>query len=211
MVLNADTTLANSINADGATITKATAGKGHWALGFDGLIHLPLIVGPATQRNDHDASASDSMFNELRSLTQKYGVRPSENAFITDIKTWLNCMSLTNIRTLDKFGPMATILTGQLAQVEGIPVIVSEQMRLADSDGKVTSGGNTAVTGRLLLVNRNQWRVGFRRELSIETDRDIQKRQNIMVASMRIALAERTGSPSTAKHTALQYNITDAP
>ena len=80
-------------------------------------------------------------------------------------------------------------------------------MRLAASDGKVTDGV-TGITGRILAANRSQWRVGFRRELSIETERDIQKRQNVMVVSMRIALSERSGSRSTATHTALQYNVT---
>ena len=41
----------------------------------------------------------------------------------------------------------------------------------------------------------------------IETERDIQKRQNVMVVSMRLALAERSGDRSTAEHTALTYNI----
>jgi hypothetical protein len=80
-------------------------------------------------------------------------------------------------------------------------------MRLAAADGKVTDGV-TGTTGRILATNRSQWRVGFRRELSIETERDIQKRQNVMVVSMRIALSERSGSRSSATHTALQYNVT---
>ena len=42
----------------------------------------------------------------------------------------------------------------------------------------------------------------------IETERDIQKRQNVMVVSMRLAFAERTGDRANAKHTALTYNIT---
>ena len=50
-------------------------------------------------------------------------------------------------------------------------------------------------------MNRTQWRLGFRRELMIETTRDIQKRQNIMVVSMRLAFMERTGTRSTASHT----------
>ena len=128
-----------------------------------------------------------------------------------DVDTYIRCLGITNFRTLDKLGPNATLLQGQLAAVEGIPVLVSEQMKAADADGKVTSGGNTNTTGRLLIVNRTQWRVGFRRELTIETERDIQKRQNVMVVSMRIAFAERTGNRSTATHTALQYNITAAP
>ena len=210
VLLNADTTATNNINADGATISKSDVGKGHWLLGFDGLVHLPLVDN-TSQANDHDASASDSMFNEIRGKLGRYGVRPSELAYVMDVDTYIRSLSITNFRTLDKLGPSATLLQGQLGAVEGIPVLVSEQMASADADGKVTSGGNTSNTGRLLITNRTQWRVGFRRELTIETERDIQKRQNIMVVSMRIAFAERTGSRSSATHTALQYNITDAP
>ena len=207
VLLNADTTALNNINADGATISTADAKKAQWLLGFDGLLHLPLVDN-TSQANNHNAAVSDAMFNEIRGKLGKYGVRPSELAYITDVNTYIKALSVDNFRTLDKLGPQATLLRGQLGSVEGIPVIVSEQMALADSDGKVTDAGNTANTGRLLIVNRSQWRVGFRRELLIETTRDIQKRQNIMVVSMRLAFMERTGSRSAATHTALQYNIT---
>ena len=148
------------------------------------------------------------MFNEVRSKLGKYGVRPSELTYIMDVNTYIRSLSISNFRTLDKLGPNATLLRGQLGAVEGIPVIVSEQMKVADTDGKVTDVGNGTNTGRLLIVNRSQWRVGFRRELAIETDRDIQKGQNIMVISMRLAFSERSGTRSSATHTALQYNIT---
>ena len=207
VVLNGDSTAVNNINADEATISKSDVGKGHWLLGFDGLLHLPLVDNTG-QANDHSAAVSDGMFNEVRGKLGKYGVRPSELAYLMDVNTYIRALSVDNFRTLDKLGPNATVLRGQLGAVEGIPVIVSEQMKLADTDGQVTDAGNVANTGRLLIVNRSQWRVGFRRELAIETDRDIQKRQNIMVVSLRIAFAERTGSRSTATHTALQYNIT---
>ena len=207
VLLNGDTTSANNINADGATISKTDAGKGHWLLGFDGLMHLPLVDNTG-QANDHNAAVSDDMFNEIRVKLGRYGVRPSELTYIMDVNTYIRSLSVANFRTLDKLGPNATMLRGQLGAVEGIPIIVSEQMKLADTDGKVTDAGNGTNTGRLLLANRSQWRVGFRRELAIETDRDIQKRQNIMVVSLRLAFAERSGTPSSATHTALQYGIT---
>ena len=207
LLLNADTTATNNINADGATITTSDTGKGHWLIGFDGLIHQPLVDN-TSQANNHAAAVSDDMFNEIRVKLGKYGARPSELAYITDANTYIRSLSVSNFRTLDKLGPNASLLTGQLGAVEGIPVLVSEQMKLADTDGKVTDG-SAGTTGRLLLVNRTQWRVGFRRELSIETERDIQKRQNVMVVSMRLAFAERSGSRSSATHSAMQYNITN--
>ena len=67
---------------NGATIRASDAGKGHWLLGFDGLLHLPLVDN-TSQANDHSGAVSDDMFNEVRAKLGKYGVRPSEAVYIT--------------------------------------------------------------------------------------------------------------------------------
>ena len=188
IILNADRTTTNNINADGASITASSAGKAHWLLGYDGILHLPLVDNTG-QANNHNAAVSDDMFNELRAKLGKYGARPSQLAWVMDVNTFIRVQSVSQFRTMDKLGPNATVLTGMLGAVEGIPVIVSEQMPLADADGKVTDGApNTK--GRLLLVNRTQWAQGFRRQLMIDVDRDTQKRQTVVTVSFRHALAE---------------------
>ena len=207
IILNADATATNNINADGARITSADAGKAHWLLGYDGIVHLPMVDNTA-QRNNHGAAASDDMFNEIRTKLGRYGARPSQLVWVMDVNTFIRTQSVSQFRTMDKLGPNATLLTGMLGAIEGIPVIVSEQMRLADTDGKVTAAGNGTNTGRLLIFNRTQWAQGFRRELTIDVDRDNQKRQTIVTVSFRHALTERSGDRSSATHTALQYGIT---
>ena len=207
IVLNADTSTSTNINADGTTISASDAGKGQWLIGYDGLIHLPLVDNTG-QSNDHGAAVSDDMFNEIRAKLGKYGARPSELVWVMDVNTFIRAQSITQYRTMDKLGLNATVLTGMLGAIEGIPVIVSEQMKLADTDGKVTDGGNVADTGRLLIFNRTQWAQGLRREMTLDVDRDTQKRQTVVTVSFRHALAERSGSRSAATHTALQYDIT---
>ncbi len=207
VILNGDTTTANGINSDGATISTTDAGKAHWLLGFDGLLHQPLVDN-TSQANNLNGAITAGAYNQALRLLGKYGVRNNEAVFVTDVNTFLASLAMDEVETVDKLGPAASIMSGQLGVVYGHPLIVSEQMRLADTDGKVTDAGNGTDTGRVLALNRSQWRVGFRREIAIETERDIQKRQNLMVVSMRIAFDERTGSRSSATHTSLQYNIT---
>ena len=207
IILNADTTAQDSINADGATISASSAGKAQWLIGYDGILHLPLVDN-ADQAINHNAAVSDDMFNELRAKLGKYGVRPSQLAWVMDVNTFIRAQGISQYRTMDKLGPNATLLTGMLGAIEGIPVIVSEHLRLADVDGKVTDAGNGTDTGRVLLFNRAQWAQGFRRQLNIDVDRDLQKRQTVVTVSFRHALTERSGSRSSATHTALQYNIT---
>ena len=207
IALNADTTAANSINADGGTVATNTTGKAHYRIGFDGLIHLPLVENTAQGTDFSNNLSADAFLGALKTLG-KYGVNPNESVFITDVATMTAALGLAEVETLEKFGPGATILTGQLGSIYGHPLILSGQMLAAEADGKVTDGGNTVDRGRILAVNTSQWRVGFRRTLLIETDRDIQKRQNTMVVSLRLAFAERTGDRASAQHTALVYNIT---
>lgn len=206
VLLNADKTTQNNINADGATLTTSTAGMAHFLIGFDGLIHLPLIDNTAQGISQANTVAASAYLNLLKKLG-KYGTSQSETVFITDFATFTSSLGLSSVETVDKLGPNATILNGQLGSIYGHPLIVSGQMRLAEADGKVTDGGNTTDRGRILAVNTSQWRVGFRRSLMIETQRDIQKRQNVMVVSLRLGFAERTGARTSATHTALVYNI----
>ena len=108
VLLNADTATTNNINADGATISADDAGKAQWLLGFDGLAKLPLVDN-VSQANNHSAAVSDDMFNEVRAKLGKYGVRPSELVYVTDISTFIRSLSIGNFRTLDKFGRQATV------------------------------------------------------------------------------------------------------
>jgi HK97 family phage major capsid protein len=210
VLLNGDTTVTNGINSDGATISKQTAGKAHWLLGFDGLIHLP-IVDNTGQANQHNAAVSADMFNEILSKLGKYAA-PSRNGdvvFISDVNTAIRSLSIDEFETADKAGPTRmTLSSGEILNVYGKPYIHTSQMRLADTDGKVTDAGNSANTGRLLVFNTTQWAVGFRRQITMEADREPGKGQTTLYISFRIALQERSGTRSTATHTAAQYQIT---
>ena len=165
------------------------------------------IVDNTSQHVTTNSAVTNDMFNEVRSKMDKFGVRPGQLAIIMDLNTYIRSASLSDFRTLDKFGPQATIMTGQLGAVEGIPVIVSEQMLLADTDGKVTAAGNVADTGRFVIVNRTQYYTGTKRELLIEVERDIQKRQTIMVVSFRMAFEGRNANASD-NAVAMRSNLT---
>ena len=95
--------------------------------------------------------------------------------------------------------------------MDGIPLIVSESMPLAEDDGKVSATAGNNDEGQIAFVRQDMWKVGFRRQLMIEIDRDIRKRIYIMVLSFRIAVAAQDAGDSTARgkdHTAGIHGIT---
>ncbi len=157
------------------------------------------------------AALTPTIFSSALVLMGKYATDPMNTVITCDIGTYLNgFLNSTNfpeVATIEKFGANATVLTGQLATYRGMPIIPSPVYRLSEADGKqsVTAGNNTK--GGLSIYHRAMWNLGFRRDLLIEIDRDIQKRQFILVASMREAIAAR-GTRSTNTHTAGIRNIT---
>lgn len=204
--LNADSTNAatGNINLDDAD----PADNLHYlSAGQDGIRHQWLVDNTAMTTNaGGDALADADITGTLANMT-KYAVNPNDVFLVCDSSTYLNgFLTLTNVIGLDKIGADNVILTGQLAAYRGIPIIVSASHPLAEADGKVSTTAASNTLGSISILNRRMWYAGFLRSLLIEMDRDIQKRQFIMVTSLREAVAAH-GTRSTNTHTAGIRNI----
>lgn len=201
-VLNADSTDANNINehdnADGdATDYWRTAGQ-------DGIRHYFLVDDTGQAVNAGGDALTDTDVVGALSKMGKYAVNPSDVLMICDASTYLKgLLNLDTVITVDKFGAGATVLTGQIGAYRGIPIIVSESMELTEADGMRDEAG-TGTLGQIAIANKRMWKVGSWRSLLVEIDRDIQKRQTLMVASFRLGIA---AYDRTSDHSAGIYNI----
>lgn len=204
--LNADATSAatGNINLDDST---PAAGTYYLSDGQDGIRHQWLVDNTAMGSDaGGDALADDDVIGVLGKLG-KYAVDPNQLVLVCDVSTYLSgFLKLANVLTVDKFGPNAIIHTGQLASYRGVPIVLSASHPLAEADGKVSNTGGNNTLGSFSVFHKAMWYIGFRRNLLIETDRDIQKRMYVMVTSLREAVAAY-GTRSTAKHTGGARNI----
>ena len=112
-------------------------------------------------------------------------------------------LDLDEVQTLDKFGPAATILTGQLASVAGMPVVMSRFIG-ADMNGNgVYDNLGDTKTG-FLIFNRASYVQYLRRGILVETDKDIASGAIEMVATLRSVVA--SPDASTAKNVVWSYD-----
>jgi HK97 family phage major capsid protein len=205
-ILNADaSTGTQNINYYAASGGSALSTASRFLLGFDGLIHLALNEASGMTVDVGTLETTD--FISLLAKMEKYGVNPKSVLFIMDIATYLKAIQLDGVSTFDKMGAKATISTGELAQIWGIPIIVSGQMAKANATGQVdqTAGNNTK--GRIIAVNKECWRVGLARPVQVRTERSESKTSQSLIVSFRLAL-QCWGDRSSATHTALGYDIT---
>lgn len=204
-ILNADATDAatGNINLDDAD---PDADSYFLSSGQDGIRHQWLVDYTA-QGSSAGAAIDDTKMAAGLKLLGKYGLDINNLRIVPDAATYLSMLGMTNVATFEKYGAQATILKGELGRYRGIPILPSASHPLTEADGKVSTTAGNNTKGSMSIYNRNMWRVGFRRGLTIEVDRLIQKRSLVMVVSFRIAVAAQ-GTRSAAKHTAGIYNIT---
>lgn len=202
-ILNADATdPTNNINLDDGNPDNDSY---YLSAGQDGIRHQWLVDNTAQDVDAGGDALADADITDALALMGKYAVDPMRVVAVCDVSTYLNgFLKLSNAVTIDKFGPGAVVLTGQLAAYRGFPIVVSASHRLAQADGKLNASSNTL--GSVSIYNRDMWYVGFLRDLLIEMDRDIQKRQFIMVTSLREAVAAH-GTRATNTHTSGIRNI----
>lgn len=198
VLLNGDTETGatGNINSDNA----APEGTAKYLV-FDGLRKLPLVT-TAANALDANGVPTVALLRTARFLMpSRYALRPKDCAWIVDGSTYAKLLSDSNLATVDKFGPHATVLTGEIAKVDGVPVLVSSEMGLTQADGKANTTGNTK--GQAVCVYRPGWVVGYRRRVAATMDYLPYYDAYQMVATVRLAFA-----PFDDYVASLLYNIT---
>jgi len=147
----------------------------------------------------------------LRGALGIYGVDPKDLAWVVSISGYIQLLNLKDsagnpvVLTVDKYGPQATLLNGELGRVDGIPIIVSEYVR-EDLNASGVYDGITTNKTILILVYRRGFVFGNRRTAFIETFRDIKTGTIEIVASQRVGFVDRLDA-STQKIVGIGYNI----
>ena len=133
----------------------------------------------------------------------RYALRVDDLAWIVDAFTYADLLGQEQLVTVDKYGPNATVITGEIGKVDGVRVLVSPQMGLTEADGKISATPANNTQGQALLVYRPGWVVGFRRRVSAEVVRIPYYDAYQLVVTVRIALGRFDDEVA-----AVLYNIT---
>lgn len=202
LLADTETGATGNINSDDAA---PTAGS-DYLLGFDGIVKYALVTNTG-QKSDLATLEIADFGTLLGLLDGKYIVDPSRLAWISDPWTYATALQLSDFRTVDKLGNRATLVSGQLGAVYGIPYIATDAMGKVDDDGKytTTNPATNDTDGRLILVHCDMWKVGVRQPVRVATERSEAKGITSIVVSFRLALVSFNAS---GKYTSIGYNIT---
>ena len=212
-ILRGDTTTSpddKNINNYGDTIPLVTVdgqvyGPGYTA--FDGLAHATLVDNTDNQilkagemLETNDIRLAQALMEDT-ALRRHWGFcgNQSDLVIVVDWSTYNSMVMLDEVKTVEMAGDNATLFTGQLKTIWGIPIIPSSELPLTAIDGTVdadTPANN--VYGQLHLVNRQAFRLGVARDLTVSTSVDEDCEIITVNLSWRGGLARHTSSGEVA-------------
>jgi N4-gp56 family major capsid protein len=108
-----------------------------------------------------------------------WGLNPNELVAFVSTQAYYELLEDEKFLTVDKAGPAATILTGQVGSIGNTPVIVSSSFDTA------AVGGAAAV-----IVNPSNFLVGTHRGMRVDSDDEVVNQRSVLVASMRIGMTQ---------------------
>lgn len=170
---------------------------------WDGLRKKALAQ---TSTDASNAALSITLLRTMRALMGKWGLNPASLAFIVGVSGYYDLIDDTDVATVDKFGPQAVILNGQLAAVDGIPVVVSEHVR-EDLNASGVHDGITTNRSYALGVNRGEFAFGQREALDIEVDDSVYREtyQRLVIGFQREDF-QHIGDAAANDDVAILYN-----
>jgi HK97 family phage prohead protease/HK97 family phage major capsid protein len=136
---------------------------------------------------------------KLRTLRQglgAWGLDPAEIIYIVNTDVYYQLLEDTTFQTMNQVGTQATLLTGQIGQIGGSPVLVSAEF----------ASPGTGVAGAIALHPGN-FIVGNQRGLRIDTQELVETQRRVMVASLRTGMTRVTTNLGNAV-TAHKYTAT---
>lgn len=133
--------------------------------------------GLTVRTADGSTKASAANIASVRAKMGKYGLQLGNHlVYLTTIEGYNELVTTSDFRTVDKFGPNATYLTGSVGAIYGIPVVITEFLD--------NVGSNSADIGA--LVYKPGWMIAERRGIEIESEYEPRQQVTAMYMSTRL-------------------------
>lgn len=208
-----DGDVETSANKNINTIASTPAGTEPYLL-FDGFRKLALVTNTANSRSAGAGFAVEDYKETLRLLGTAglAGADPTMVGFIQDFNVMWAALEIPELKTKDVHSA-ATIEDGFLRRVYRVPVYDSYFMhflsagsgyeRRANTSGKIDQGtaANNS-SGSILAVRFDQWKLAYKRRMTIEVERKPEFDGYAITAWMRFGFAYRD-----TEACAITYNV----
>lgn len=175
-----------------------------WRKAWSGLRFIALA---ASGSKAAATSATVANIGALWKLMGLFGATPANLRLILSARDRAQLMIDSNVLTVANFGDRATLRNGDLAAVLGMPTQASAESRVNLNASGVYDGSTVTKSGAI-IVDTESFKLGNRRMVTLEVDKDIETQQYVVVGTWRGDFKQmRTGSATSGYPAVIGYNM----
>lgn len=167
--------------------------------GGDGFVTVALANGRTV-----DMGGAKPTLSKLRELRMKLGrvqsQRLNDLVYIIDPYTHTAMLEVDELNSFFNNGQMATVMTGQVARIDNIPVIVSNELKESAAAGYVSATPSDNTFGRVVCVYKPDWIAGYRRQIESMLSYDYVMDAWILSMFVRMGLVYRSPESVAVLH-----------
>ena len=127
----------------------------------------PIELGRARGKLN---GGDDDVDNLIKNIN--WGTNAENLRAVMDWDTYIAMLELDIVKTLDQYGPQATVLTGELGRTPGgIPIITPAYASKTEADGKASDTEANNTKGQITIFAPRAWIGGRRRDVQLFFDR----------------------------------------
>jgi hypothetical protein len=204
-LINSDTTATH-----GDTGLASWSPRSRWPIVGSSLDHRKAWIGFRHRAIDtsahHDYGSTQSVADYMGALSRLTVPHAFGSVvYITSPEHYLvELLTDSNLLTVDKYGPAATILTGEVGRIGGHPLILSEFMDKELNASGIFDNSTKTKTG-MCIVNLARFVMARLRSMRVEVETVVREHTHYVVASERKTL--HTFDGSSTKNAAYLYNL----
>lgn len=187
-----------TLNGDTANTMDAGVAADDPKTGWDGIRKLT----PALAKVDAAGAAlSVDMVAAARAKMGRYGLNPNDLVLLVAVPSLYSLIVDPKVATPDKYGAGATLISGELGRVWGIPILSTDIIRTdLNATGVYSVAGQTLTIAQ--IVHKQAFIHGVRRNTTVQilTELYAESDQDAVLMTTRQALMQRwAGTPATAQ------------
>ena len=149
----------------------------------------PIEIDRARGKLNGTTDDVDADFNNIN-----WGANADELLIISDFDSYMAALDMDVVATVDKYGPAATVITGELGRYRGMRWFAPAYASKTEADGKASDTESSNTKGQISVLNPNGWIRGGLRGLSLYFDRVQRVDQFLFELYMRKAFTRFGGN-----------------
>lgn len=209
VIINGDTVTGASVNINIIDANTSTLDDG------DVTDFIVINDGARKKAFDNTATVNAGVLDltDIRGARAKMGIKwvnPANIAMVVSIDVYTKLLGLAQVETSDKFKENATIIKWVLTHIDGMRIIVREELGNATATGEVSGTPALNTTGQIVLIHLPSLWMWIRRGFSTEAERNVKEQQTEVTGSSRVDVVfnDLQVNEQATSSTALIFNIT---